>query len=77
MTDPNILPHEYDILFNSPTGQVVLEDLVNRFGGQTYVRGGLEAQRETDYRAGRRSVVEHIISMMNRNNGVEPNSTED
>jgi hypothetical protein len=49
----------------------VLEDLVNRFAGSTYVRGGLEAQRETDFRSGRRDVVEHILSQINRAAGAE------
>lgn len=62
---------EYAVLFESKTGQLVLEDLVNKFGGSTYVRGGLEAQRETDYRAGRRAVVEHILTQINRANGAE------
>ncbi|SDI65219.1 hypothetical protein SAMN04487926_12150 [Paraburkholderia steynii] len=69
---PQATPREYEILFNSPTGQLVLEDLVNRFGAAAYVRGGLEAQRETDFRLGRRAVVDHILTQMNRAVGAEP-----
>jgi hypothetical protein len=62
---------EYAHLFESKAGQLVLEDLVNRFAGSTYVRGGLEAQRETDFRSGRRAVIEHILTQINRANGAE------
>lgn len=62
---------EYALLFASKTGELVLEDLVNRFAGSTYVRGGLEAQRETDFRSGRRAVIEHILTQINRANGAE------
>jgi hypothetical protein len=68
---PAATPAEYALLFASKAGELVLEDLVNRFAGSTYVRGGLEAQRETDFRSGRRAVVEHILSQINRASGAE------
>lgn len=43
-------------------GQKVLEDLVARFHDRAvYVRGGVEAQRETDARAAQKEVVGFIL----------------
>jgi len=69
---PVATPAEYALLFESKAGELVLEDLVNRFAGSTYVRGGLEAQRETDFRSGKRDVVEFILRQINRANSAEP-----
>lgn len=66
-------PDEYRAAFEfSKSGALVLEDLVSRFCGNTYVRGGLDAQRETDFRSGKREVVEFILKQINRANGAEP-----
>jgi hypothetical protein len=63
---------EYRTCFEmSKAGELVLQDLVNRFCGSTYVRGGLEAQRETDFRSGRREVVEFILRQINSANGAD------
>ena len=70
-------PDDYRIIFESPAGALVLDDLVSRFTGQVYVRGAHEAERETLFRLGKRHVVEHILSMINRANGAEPEVTED
>lgn len=73
---PTVTPQDYSVLFESPTGQIVLDDLVSRFCGSTYVKGGLEAQRETDFRSGKREVVEHILRQINRAAGAEPTEEE-
>jgi hypothetical protein len=72
-------PEDYARCFEgSPAGQVVYEDLVRRFAGLPYVRGGLEADRETCYRAGQNRVVNFILARINQANGVsDPNAEED
>lgn len=52
-------------------GRLVLEALVQKFGRDPYVKGGIEAQRETERRMGQRSVLDHIINQINRAHGVE------
>jgi len=52
-------------------GAQVLEDLVSRFGGNPYVRGGLEGDRETCYRAGANRVVNFILARINAAHGVQ------
>ncbi|WP_186119571.1 hypothetical protein [Burkholderia gladioli] len=65
-------PDDYRIVFESPAGALVLDDLVRRFGGAMYVRGGQEGERETCFRLGARSTVDHILNQINRANGAEP-----
>lgn len=52
-------------------GAVILEDLTRRFGGSLWVRGGLEAQRETDRNLGKRAVLDFILNQINRANGAD------
>lgn len=69
---PKATPQDYQQLFEDmPQGRLILEDLVARFGGNPYVRGGVEASRETDYRAGQLRVVSFILDRINRANGAE------
>ena len=49
----------------------MLEELTQRFGREAYVKGGTEGDRETCYRAGQRSVLDFILSQINRADGVE------
>jgi len=71
---PKARPEDYADLFErDPRGALILEDLVARFGGNPYVRGGVEAARETDYRAGQLRVVTYILDQINRANGAEVN----
>ena len=56
-------------------GVRVLEHLTTLFCKSTYVRGGQEAERESCFRAGERSVVEFIIKQINRAN--DPNYKEE
>lgn len=62
----------FDINVN---GVRVLEHLTSIFCKSTYVRGGQEAERESCFRAGERSVVEFIIKQINRAN--DPNYKEE
>lgn len=73
---PSASANDYEVLFGSAAGQLVLDDLVQRFAGKTYVQGGHEAERETCFRAGKREVVEHILRQINRANGAEPTEEE-
>lgn len=56
-------------------GVRILEHLTTLFCKSTYVRGGQEAERESCFRAGERSVVEFIIKQINRAN--DPNYKEE
>lgn len=61
MTRKLIGPQDYKTLFNEmPGGPEILDELTARFGKAIYVKGGHEADRETCYRAGQRSVLDFI-----------------
>lgn len=47
-------------------GQTVLADLVTRFGGSLFVRGGEEGRRQTDYNLGRRAMLDFILGRVNQ-----------
>ena len=53
-------------------GAQVLEDLIRRFGGALFVKGGEEGRRQTDFNLGRRSVLDFILGQINRANDVAP-----
>lgn len=57
-------------------GALILEDLIERFGGNLYVKGGEEGRRQTDYNLGKREILDFIVMMVNRGNGVDPNAAE-
>jgi hypothetical protein len=57
-------------------GVLILEDLTRRFGGALFVKGGEEGRRETDYRLGRRSVLDFILGQINQAQGIEPDPDE-
>lgn len=60
-------PMDYYQLFEAhPIGRDVLDDLVNIFGGATYVRGGQDADRETCFKAGKKFVVDHILIQVSK-----------
>ncbi|KYQ83558.1 hypothetical protein AWW72_13295 [Acinetobacter sp. NRRL B-65365] len=60
-------PLDYHALFEaSHIGRSILNDLAERFGGATYVSGGMEADREQCYRAGRKSVLDFICIQLSR-----------
>lgn len=57
-------------------GALILEDLTARFGGALFVKGGEEGRRETDYRLGKRAVLDFIIGMVNQAAGVQLDNEE-
>lgn len=75
---PTASAEDYAATFEgNPRGARVLEDLMARFGGVIYVKGGLEGDRETCYRAGSRRVLDHVLAQINRANGApDPNDEE-
>lgn len=79
MTEQRATPQDYQHLFelSGSVGERVLSDLMRRFSTQsTYVKGGHEAERESCFRAGQRSVIERIINQINMANGVKDVPTE-
>lgn len=59
-------------------GQLILEDLIARFHGNPFVKGGLDGDRETCFRAGRNAVMDFILNKINTANGVnDGHSTDD
>lgn len=67
-------PEVYARVFeNHAEGAQILEDLIARFGRNPYVRGGLEAQRQTDFNAGQHEVVQFILRRINQAHGVDTN----
>lgn len=66
-----VTPEMYARVFETHhEGRLILEDLVKRFASNPYVKGGLEADRETCYRAGKSSVPNFILQQINIANGV-------
>lgn len=57
-------------------GVLVLDDLTRRFGGAMFVKGGEEGRRETDWRLGRRAVLDFILGQINLANNVDPADEE-
>ena len=59
-------PEMYGRVFEGHAeGAIILQDLVARFYDRpSYVRGGVEGARETDWREGRRAVVGHILGQI-------------
>lgn len=73
MTDRITDPAMYARVFEGHhEGALILEDLTRRFGGGLWVKGGLEAQRETDRNLGKRAVLDFIIGQVNQANNVNP-----
>lgn len=55
------MPVDYVRTFeNNASGQKVLEQLITLFATDTYVRGGADAERESCYKQGQKSVIDHI-----------------
>lgn len=65
-------PEDFARVFEGdPIGARILEDLVERYGRNPYVKGGLEAQRETDFNAGKLEVVNFLLRKINQAHGAE------
>lgn len=68
----------YKELFDlNKDGEAILNDLVKRFARNPYVQGGQEAERESCYRAGQNSVIQHILKQINRADGVDYKQPQD
>ncbi len=53
------------ILMNDDDGKKIVEDLQLRFYDRLiYQKGGIEAERETTFRAGQQSVVHYIFQQL-------------
>jgi len=73
MNDRAATPEMYARVFEGHhEGALILEDLTRRFGGALFVKGGEKGRRETDWRLGRRAVLDHILSQINQANGAAP-----
>lgn len=62
-----------DVFELDPRGAQVLEELIAIFGGNPYVKGGVEGARQTDFNAGRNAPIHYILNRINQANG----ATED
>lgn len=72
-----VSPEEYASLFeNNPEGQRIFEDMTKRFVRPHMVKGGIDGIRESDVRAGQRSVIEFIVRRINQAAGVEAADNE-
>lgn len=75
--NPKVDPAAYSRVFeHHHEGALILEDLTRRFGGGLWVRGGLEAQRETDRNLGKRAVLDFILGQINQANNVDDTGDE-
>jgi hypothetical protein len=71
-------PEAYARVFeNSPDGAAVLEELVRRFARPHVRTGGIDGIRESDFRAGQRSVTEFIVGRINTSTGYPDPPTEE
>lgn len=78
MTREALKPEVYARVFDSyPEGKLVLDELIARFGGNPYVSGGREGDRETCRRAGSNRVVHFIIAKINQASGVDDPNVEE
>jgi hypothetical protein len=60
-------PEMYARVFeNHAEGKIVFEDLVARFGGNPYVKGGHEGDRETAFNAGSLKVISFVVGRINQ-----------
>lgn len=70
MTNKQPTNNDYKVLFQDmPGGEAILNDLINRFSLPPSFDEH-NAEIKTYYRAGQRSVVDFILSRINRANGV-------
>jgi len=64
-------PQDYAMVFEDhKVGAAIFEQMTARFANKVYVKGGLEADRQTCYNAGQRDVIEFIVKQINRAHGV-------
>jgi hypothetical protein len=71
-----VTPEMYARVFESfAEGALVLEDLLHRYGGNPYVKGGPEGDRATAFKCGENNVVNFIVNQINR--ASEPKQEEE
>lgn len=75
MTTPSkraaLTPRDVKHIFEETAGgPQLLEHLVLKFGGKTFVKGGHEAERETCFREGQRAVVDYLVTLLARANNI-------
>ncbi len=58
-------------------GLLVMEDLVKRFGGSLFVRGGEDGRRQTDFRLGRRELLDFMLAMAHPDREDDPPEEDD
>ncbi|AYR23018.1 hypothetical protein [Herbaspirillum rubrisubalbicans] len=64
-------PSDYKLIFEDhKVGAAILEQLTRVFARPAVVQGGIDAVLQTYHRDGSRRVLEHIVSQINRANGV-------
>lgn len=69
MSDPT--PDLYKQVFEDDRrGAAILEHLTRLFARPAVTTGGIDAVLQTYHRDGQRRVIEHIITQINRANGV-------
>lgn len=69
--DAPATPADYYRVFEmSAAGQRVQSDLLVRFSRGPVFEGGIDGVRKSDFRAGARAAIEHIIRRINQANGV-------
>lgn len=70
-------PADYANLFETtPRGKLVFESLIRQFNKPPVYEGGIDGVRKSDVRAGERAVINFIVNMINRNNGVQDEPEE-
>jgi hypothetical protein len=62
-----------DIFEDDTRGAAILEELIQMFGRNPYVKGGLEGARQTDFNAGANKPVQFILGRINQSHGVIDN----
>lgn len=69
-------PSNYEQIFvHDLRGAAIREELITLFAVNPYVPGGVDAQRETDFRAGSMRVIDHIErKIIQAREVVEPNN---
>lgn len=67
-----LTPRDFHHVFEeTPGGAQILEFLIQRFAtGATFIKGGHDADRETCFRLGQRSVIDYLLAQINKANGV-------
>lgn len=73
-----VAPEVYHRVFEGHhEGVLILEDLVARFYDvDVFVKGGAEGARATDYKAGQRATVQHILTMLGQVRLDDPNEAD-